>query len=170
MTIDFGVGQCLFGRALVAWNERGINFLGFCNEVDARATEAEFRRRWPNAHYRSDPAGAQSWLDRVFENAHANPLPVWLRGSPFQLKVWEALLAIPEGANVSYGQIARAIGKPGASRAVGNVVGDNPVAWLIPCHRVIRKVGAVGGYRWGATTKRAMLGYESATQEVTCRP
>jgi AraC family transcriptional regulator of adaptative response/methylated-DNA-[protein]-cysteine methyltransferase len=86
------------------------------------------------------------------------------------LQVWEALLAIPEDTSVSYGQIARALGKPGAARAVGNAVGDNPVAWVIPCHRVIRQMGELGGYHWGLATKRAMIGYEHARARVRLRP
>ena len=96
--------------------------------------------------------------------------PLGLRGTEFQLAVWEALLRIPENANVSYAQVARAIGRPGASRAVGNAIGSNPVAWIIPCHRVIRQLGTIGGYRWGARTKRAMLGYESARTGISPAP
>ncbi len=85
-----------------------------------------------------------------------------LRGSRFQLKVWEALLEVPEGCHTSYGRLAADIGKPSAARAVGTAIGSNPVAWIIPCHRVIRQVGELGGYRWGGLTKSAMIGYEAA--------
>jgi AraC family transcriptional regulator of adaptative response/methylated-DNA-[protein]-cysteine methyltransferase len=167
--MTFGFGNSPFGRALLCWNDRGLNFLGFCNEVQPENAVAQLQGRWRQAQFQRDDARARTWLERVFSNARAEPLPVWLRGSPFQLKVWEALLRIPEDANVSYGQIARAIGQPGASRAVGSAVGNNPVAWIIPCHRVIRQLGAIGGYRWGVKTKRAMLGYE-ATAAVVNRP
>lgn len=166
VTIRFGRGACPFGRALIAWTGRGINFLGFCNEIEPGAAEATLRDRWPRARFHQDSAGAREWLECVFGDTGHTPLPVWLHGTPFQLKVWEALLAIPENANVSYGQIAKAIGNPGASRAVGNAVGENPVAWVIPCHRVIRQLGDVGGYRWGTTTKRVLLGYEGANRDV----
>ncbi|MEJ2383422.1 MAG: methylated-DNA--[protein]-cysteine S-methyltransferase [Xanthomonadales bacterium] len=169
VTFRFGFGECLFGLALIAWNERGINFLGFCNDVDPRDALGELRDRWPNASYVRDEAGARDWLKRVFADAPTTPLPLWLRGSPFQLRVWEALLAVPEDANVSYGRIARAVGAPGAARAVGNAVGGNPIAWIIPCHRVIRGMGELGGYRWGVSTKRAMIGYEHAKARLTPR-
>jgi AraC family transcriptional regulator of adaptative response/methylated-DNA-[protein]-cysteine methyltransferase len=167
ITLRFGFGDCLFGHALIAWNERGITFLGFCNDIEPQAALDELRGRWPNANCVPDETGARGWLDRVFAQAPATPLPLWLRGSPFQLQVWQALLAIPEDANVSYGQIARVIGKPGAARAVGNAIGKNPVAWIIPCHRVIRRLGGLGGYHWGPATKRAMIGYEHASAQVT---
>ena len=170
VTLRHGFGDCLFGRALIAWNERGISFLGFCNEVEPHAARAELQHRWPEARYVGDPSGARNWLDRIFATAPDTPLPLWLRGSPFQLQVWEALLAIPEDTSVSYGQIARALGKPGAARAVGNAVGDNPVAWVIPCHRVIRQMGELGGYHWGLATKSAMIGYEHARARVRLRP
>ena len=105
---------------------------------------------------------ARGWLDRVFAQAPATPLPLWLRGSPFQLQVWQALLAIPEDANVSYGQIARLIGKPGAARAVGNAIGKNPVAWIIPCHRVIGSGGGLTGYGGGLRIKEVLLRLEGA--------
>jgi len=168
--LRFGTGASPFGPALISWNTRGINFLGFCNDVDPADTLGELRSRWRKAQLHRDDAAARSWLDRVFANTRGESLPLWLRGSPFQLAVWEALLRIPEGSNVSYGQIARAIGKPGAARAVGNAVGSNPIAWIIPCHRVIRDIGAIGGYRWGVRTKRAMLGYESARLDASPAP
>jgi AraC family transcriptional regulator of adaptative response/methylated-DNA-[protein]-cysteine methyltransferase len=96
----------------------------------------------------------------------ANALPLLLNGTNFQIKVWEALLRIPAGDVVTYGEIARSIGAPGASRAVGQAVGANPIAYIIPCHRVIRKMGVLGGYRWGTARKRAMLGWEMAGRET----
>ena len=167
VTLRFGFGECLFGRALVAWNDRGISFLGFCNDVEPPDALTDLQGRWPAANYLNDDTGAQGWLDRIFAAARTTPLPLWLRGSPFQLQVWRALLVIPDNANVSYGQIARFIGKPGAARAVGRAVGDNPLAWLIPCHRVIRQMGELGGYHWGANTKRAMIGFEHARAQVS---
>jgi AraC family transcriptional regulator of adaptative response/methylated-DNA-[protein]-cysteine methyltransferase len=166
VTIRYGFGTSPFGPALIAWTDRGINFLGFCNDVPHGAGQQDLERRWPGARYVRDDGAALEWLDRVFAGTRTAPLPVWLRGSPFQLKVWEALLQIPEDANASYGRIAAHIGRPGASRAVGNAVGENPIAWLIPCHRVIRQTGALGGYHWGMATKAAMLGFEHAAAEL----
>ena len=105
-------------------------------------------------------------LEDVFTGFGAKPVKVWLRGSPFQLKVWEALLAIPPGTHCTYGQIAAHLHKPSASRAVGTAVGRNPISWLIPCHRVITSMGTLGGYRWGTDTKSAMIGYEAAQRRT----
>jgi len=165
--LHFGFGDCPFGHALIAWNERGINFLGFCNAIEPTEALKDLQARWPGADYVRDEIGARDWLERIFAAAPTTPLPLWLRGSPFQLRVWQALLAIPEDTNVSYGQIAQSVGKPGAARAVGRAVGDNPIAWLIPCHRVIRRMGELGGYHWGAATKRVMIGFEHARAQLT---
>ena len=160
--LSYGFGGSPFGQALIAWSSRGICFLGFTMEQGPDGALDAFRRQWINAVFVEDTAGAERRLHKVFEDCGEAPLPVWLRGSPFQLKVWEALLAIPEDINVTYGQIARSIGKPGAAQAVGKAVGSNPVSWLIPCHRVIRQLGELGGYRWGLGTKSAMIGLEAS--------
>jgi len=162
VTLEFGTGQTPFGQALVCWSPRGLNFLGFCEETGPAGALDELRGCWANAMFNENTLGAQAWLDEVFSPSHQQPLRLWLRGSAFQLKVWEALLAIPDGAHASYGSLARYIGQPAAARAVGAAVGANPLAWIIPCHRVIRQVGTLGGYRWGPVTKRAMIGYEAA--------
>lgn len=161
VNFEYGFGTCPFGEALVAWNPRGIGFLGFCDSGSREQAYDEFAQRLSRAQFRRDDEVAATWTGRIFNRHAGQPLPVWLRGSPFQLKVWQALLAIPEGTNATYGDIARFIGSPGASQAVGNAIGSNPVSWLIPCHRVIRQLGELGGYRWGSTAKRAMIGLES---------
>lgn len=162
VTFHFGYGPTPFGKAMIAWTERGIAFLGFCGPKSAEQVRDEFTRKWNRSKFERDEEKAIEWLHLVFSGCSEKALPVWLRGSPFQLKVWEALLAIPDGANVTYGRLARAIGKPGASQAVGNAVGANPVSWIIPCHRVIKQLGEIGGYRWGQPVKFAMIGYESS--------
>ena len=162
VTFEYGFGETPFGQALVSWTSRGVNFLGFCEELGATRALASLRSQWQNATFSENNADARRWLDRIFSSSDTTPLPLWLRGSPFQLKVWEALLEVPEGCHTSYGQLAADIGKPSAARAVGTAIGSNPVAWLIPCHRVIRQVGELGGYRWGGFTKSAMIGYEAA--------
>lgn len=162
VSLDFGSGTTPFGEAVVSWSSRGLSFLGFCGETGAGAACRQLEETWPNAVFREQPAQAQAWLDRVFSGARSEPLPLWLRGSPFQLKVWEALLALPEGSTVTYGQLARTVGRPGAARAVGSAVGANPLAWVIPCHRVIRQYGELGEYRWGRIAKRAMIGLEAS--------
>lgn len=160
---EYGFGESLFGKALVAWTSRGINFLGFCQEPAPEQALLELRSQWSNASFHEDSAAAQRWLDTIFSETREKPIPVWLRGSPFQLKVWEALLNIPEGTHATYGQMASLVGNPGAARAVGSAIGSNPIAYIIPCHRVIRKMGETGGYRWGETTKRAIIGYEAVS-------
>jgi AraC family transcriptional regulator of adaptative response/methylated-DNA-[protein]-cysteine methyltransferase len=162
VTLEYGFGQTLFGETLVAWSQRGLSFLGFCEENGAAAARQELQSAWSNATFCERPAEAQARLNEVFRVNRGEPLRLWLRGSPFQLKVWEALLAIPEGALASYGSLARSIGQPAAARSVGSAVGANPLAWIIPCHRVIRQLGNLGGYRWGAVTKQALIGFEAA--------
>lgn len=159
--LEFGFGETPFGQALVCWNSRGLNFLGFCDELGPQDAFAQLRGQWSNAVFEEDPAAARAWLSRIFSANGEQPLRLWLRGSAFQLKVWEALLDIPEGTHTSYGLLARQIGNPAAARAVGSAVGSNPLAWIIPCHRVIRQLGDLGGYRWGEVTKRAMIGFEA---------
>jgi AraC family transcriptional regulator of adaptative response/methylated-DNA-[protein]-cysteine methyltransferase len=163
ISIRYGFGDSLFGQALVAWTPRGINFLGFCQEKGPERTLEHLREQWCNSRFTEDSFTAQKWLDTIFSDGHDKPIPLWLRGSAFQLKVWEALMEIPEGQHATYGHIASLVGNPGAARAVGTAIGSNPLAYVIPCHRVIRQVGDIGGYRWGESTKRAMIGYEAAS-------
>ena len=164
--LEYGFGDTPFGGALVCWNKRGLSFLGFCNESGLEETFSDLRRCWSNAVFAKRPNVAQAWLEKVFSADDGQPLRLWLRGSAFQLKVWEALLDIPEGAHASYGSLARHIGQPSAARAVGSAVGANPLAWIIPCHRVIRQLGDLGDYRWGSVTKRAMIGFEATRSLV----
>ena len=162
VSLKYGYGETPFGPALVSWSPRGLNFLGFSLEKGPRKVLLEWQEPWSKATFTESPSEAQHVLNRVFRRAPSQPLRIWLRGSPFQLKVWEALLAIPEGSHVSYGSLARYVGSPAAARAVGSAVGANPLAWIIPCHRVIRAAGEMGGYRWGAVTKQAMIGFEAS--------
>jgi AraC family transcriptional regulator of adaptative response/methylated-DNA-[protein]-cysteine methyltransferase len=162
--IHYGSGQTLFGEAVLSWTRRGINFLGFTEDSGFDYTVSALKNRWKCADFTLDQAEAQERLDSVFSGSREKPLSLWLKGSPFQLRVWEALMAIPEGAHATYGQIASQIGQPSASRAVGSAIGCNPVAWIIPCHRVIRQLGGLGGYRWGEITKQAMIGYEAGNR------
>ncbi|NNL95192.1 MAG: methylated-DNA--[protein]-cysteine S-methyltransferase [Xanthomonadales bacterium] len=165
LEMEFGGGMTPFGHATVSWTARGISFLGFENAYSSRNAEAELKSQWPDAVIKKDERGAQNLLDQVFSVNDKPDLRVWLRGTPFQVKVWEALLQIPPDSFVSYGQIAKYLGKPAASRAVGSAVGRNPVSWLIPCHRVINSLGGSGGYRWGIATKLALQAYESAQSD-----
>jgi len=160
LTIGVGVGATPFGDALAGWTSRGLCFLGFCQVRGRDFAETELRSQWPRAQWHRDDEEAQRWLQQIFAGIDKRPLRVWLRGSPFQIKVWEALLRIPAGSSCTYGQIAHYLGNDGAARAVGSAVGSNPVSWLIPCHRVITSTATAGGYRWGIPTKLAMIGVE----------
>lgn len=153
----YGFGQSPFGEALVAWNQRGISFLGFCHETGAGHAEQELRKQWPDADLILSDAEARKLILDIFGGCSDKPIKLWLRGSPFQLKVWQALLAIPDGSHATYSQIASSIGHGKASRATGSAVGANPIAWIIPCHRVIQKLGVIGGYRWGKSLKGALI-------------
>ena len=127
----------------------------------------DLRGRWPGAEFVEDPAMLRPWVQNAFGMEDTGPpTPLFLIGAPFQIKVWEALLSIPSGQVTTYSEIAEAIGSPRAVRAVGTAVGRNPISWLIPCHRALRKDGALGGYHWGLPVKRALLAYEAARAEA----
>ena len=160
--MSHGFGFTPFGEALLAWTERGICFLGFCHEKGRQHTWQHFSNQWPDAETSEHRAQAAERLSAVFTEREHKKLKLWLRGSPFQLRVWEALLRIPPGIHCTYGQLASFTGNAQASRAIGTAVGRNPVSWLIPCHRVINSLGTLGGYRWGLDTKQAIIGYEAA--------
>ena len=164
LRLRWGLHDTPFGRALLATSERGICHLAFGDD-DVELAET-FGARWPGAErQRSEPETALL-VRRVFSPLASaeggRPLSLVLKGTNFQLKVWEALLRIPAGETTTYEAIAEAVGRPTAVRAVGTAVGQNPVAFVVPCHRVLRKTGALGGYRWGLDRKRAMLGWEAA--------
>ena len=160
--VGYGFGMTPFGEALLAWTDKGVCFLGFCQEAGKQHTGDHFRQQWPDANLTENNSAASKRLAEIFTETDNKQLKVWLRGSPFQLKVWEALLKLPMGSHCTYGQLAAFTGNAGASRAIGTAVGRNPVSWLIPCHRVINSLGGLGGYRWGTNTKQAMIGYEAA--------
>jgi len=163
--MQYGYGLTPFGEALLAWTERGVCFLGFCHEKGKQHIWIQFSEQWPDANLTENKLDAQMKLAEIFAEEEHAKLKIWLRGSPFQLQVWEALLNIPAGTHCTYGQLATFAGKAGASRAAGSAIGRNPVSWLIPCHRVINSLGAVGGYRWGINTKQAMIGYEASISQ-----
>jgi len=157
--VQWGAGPTPFGNAIVAWNRRGICGLEFLTD-SAGAPEA-YRRmaeQWPASADSREDAEAAALLRRVFVYPWTpqHPFHLQVKGTPFQVAVWKALLAVPEGTWVSYHDLAKAIGRPTANRAVGAAVGANPIAWLIPCHRVIRASGLIGHYRWGQERKLAM--------------
>ncbi|KPN64383.1 DNA-O6-methylguanine--protein-cysteine S-methyltransferase /Transcriptional regulator Ada [Aliiroseovarius crassostreae] len=167
LTIYWGWFDSPFGPSLVMGTEKGICGIGFAEETGADVALADLRSRWPNATFIEDPAFLRPWVLAAYDMASgdAGKTPLHLIGSPLQIKVWEALLRIPSGHVSTYSEIAEAAGNPRAVRAVGTAIGRNPVSWLIPCHRALRKSGALGGYHWGLQVKRALLAWESADLE-----
>lgn len=163
LQISYGWFTSPFGEVLAMGTDRGLCGLAFTAETGREAAMADMTARWPAASYRHTPDAVASWVEAAFGGGET---ALHLIGAPFQIKVWEALLAIPSGCVSTYSGIAGAIGHPRAVRAVGTAVGRNPVSWLIPCHRALRKSGGLGGYHWGLPVKRAMLAYESARVEA----
>jgi AraC family transcriptional regulator, regulatory protein of adaptative response / methylated-DNA-[protein]-cysteine methyltransferase len=170
--IAWGFHDTRFGRCLLAQTDRGICRLVFLDAEDGRsgapeqAALAALHAAWPGATLREDPSATGVTVRRAFGAGDGPPPALLLSGTNFQLSVWDALLRIPSGAVVAYEDVAAAIGRPAAVRAVGAAIGSNTIAWLIPCHRVIRKTGAYGGYRWGVPRKRLMLAWEAARSEL----
>lgn len=164
VTIRYGIHPTPFGKCVIAATERGICHLSFVQTSEGEALD-QLAADWKQATMTEDYKATASLIGPIFDlrhNYHSKPLNVHLRGTNFQLKVWEALLQVPAGSVTTYEGIAARIGKPGATRAVGTAVGHNPVAVLIPCHRVIRKVGEFGNYRYGTLRKKALLAREFA--------
>lgn len=157
-TITAGFAETPFGWCCVGKGARGICHLSF---VEHESFD-ELRRAWPAARLQRDDAMAQEVATLAFQRGHMQPLHALVRGTPFQLRVWRALVRVPTGALVTYGQLAAASGNARAARAVGTAVGGNPIAYLIPCHRVIRETGVVGQFRWGRERKQVMLGWEGS--------
>jgi len=160
LAINYSIAESMFGNILVASTEKGICYMAFAD--DASVSISTMQRHFPNAHFKQ-------MVDLIQQNAlyifthdwtKLNQIKLHLKGTDFQLKVWETLLKIPMGQLTTYGSIANKIEKPTASRAVGTAIGSNPVAFLIPCHRVIQSSGNFGGYMWGNTRKTAIIGWE----------
>ena len=184
-----GFAATPFGTALLGWTARGVCHLRFVDgDADTDTDEtaaalAELHSEWPAATHQRDDDRAAELARQIFESgvggkklqvadaSRSTPLPwldrnghlrLWVQGTNFQIQVWQALLRLPEASVCTYGELAERLGRHGSARAIGNAVGKNPVGWLIPCHRVIRETGALGGYRWGLARKQAMLVCEPA--------
>lgn len=178
LNINYGWFDSPFGRLLAMGTEKGLCGLAFAEECGEAAARADLEGRWPEARFVENPAALVAWVRAGFgqtsgqrgQGGQLGEVPLHLIGAPFQIKVWEALLRIPSGQVTTYSEIANAVGKPRAARAVGSAVGRNPVSWLIPCHRALRKsdgpAGHLGGYHWGLPAKRAMLAYEAARRDA----
>ena len=169
IVIRYGYHISPFGIALLMVTDRGLAGLSFNDPGGEKAAFEDMAGRWPNATYVEDMAATQPYAARIFDPARwrqDEPLRVVMIGTDFQVRVWQALLRIPMGTARSYSSLAQEIGKPAASRAVGAAVGANPVSFVIPCHRALGKSGALTGYHWGLTRKRAILGWEAGQLEL----
>jgi len=169
LQIKYAIHQTPFGRCFIAITERGICQLEFIDSDNRAETSfVRLQKTWSNASITEDPIETGETIQQIFsplENSVDKPLLLLLQGTNFQLQVWQALLKIPEGCVASYSYLAKAIGKPTASRAVGTAIGNNPISYLIPCHRVLRSDGEIGGYRWGVERKLVILGKELCKTE-----
>lgn len=168
LTIRWGRFPSPFGEALAFATARGLCGLAFTAETGFDAAFADMAARWPGATLREEADAIRPWVEAALGGRGEAALT--LIGAPFQIKVWEALLAIPSGEVTTYSEIAARIGNPAAVRAVGTAVGRNPISYLIPCHRALRKSGGLGGYHWGLPVKRAMLAREAARREAGIAP
>jgi len=163
-TIELGFARTPFGLCCLGNNPRGLCHLQFVEAGERTSAEQPVKLDWPHAALRWNDAAAKKTAAQIFQpgGPAGGGFRAHVRATAFQLRVWRALVAIPPGALVSYGHLASAVGKPSAARAVGNAVGANPLAFLIPCHRVIRETGVVGNYRWGHDRKLLIIGWEGA--------
>ncbi|WP_417435440.1 bifunctional transcriptional activator/DNA repair enzyme AdaA [Idiomarina abyssalis] len=168
ITIQYGVNETPFGKIFVAMTPRGVCRIEFLGSRSADEILVDIGKDWPKASLAQNNNATNYVANVLFsrlKDGESNPLSLHVMGTNFQVAVWRALLRIPPGQLASYSQIANALGYPKASRAVGNAVGSNPVAMLIPCHRVIQKSGALGGYRWGSTKKEMIQAWEFLHEE-----
>jgi AraC family transcriptional regulator of adaptative response/methylated-DNA-[protein]-cysteine methyltransferase len=164
LSMRFGFHPSPFGEAILVATERGLAGLGFVDGGDRGAALADMRRRWPRAEYVEDLVATAPLARRIFDPADwrsETPLRIVMIGTDFEVRVWQALLRIPLGRAATYSGIASHIGRPSAARAVGAAVGKNPISFVVPCHRVFGRSGALTGYHWGLTRKQAMLGWET---------
>jgi AraC family transcriptional regulator, regulatory protein of adaptative response / methylated-DNA-[protein]-cysteine methyltransferase len=166
LDIVYGFHPSPFGESLLALTDRGICFLAFVDGDRSSALE-QLMQTWPNALLTQSPSRTSSVVKRIFSPGRAAaPFPIHLRGTNFQIKVWEALLHLQPGELTTYQVLANQVASPGAARAVGNAVAHNPLAYIIPCHRVLQKTGYFGNYRYGSSRKKAILAWEMARAEA----
>lgn len=164
VTVFWGWFDSPFGLSLVMGTDKGICGIAFASETGTEAAMEDMCARWPKARYVEDPMALRPLVLAAYDQKGETALH--MIGSPLQIKVWEALLRIPTGHVTTYSEVANAIGNPRAVRAVGTAIGRNPVSWVIPCHRALRKSGSLGGYHWGLPVKRALLAYETARADA----
>ncbi|WP_265457405.1 bifunctional transcriptional activator/DNA repair enzyme AdaA [Aeromonas salmonicida] len=167
LVIDHGVHNTPFGQAFVALTPRGVCNFSFLDDMAPQAPLATLAQSWPAAELRESPSRTQGVIHTMFDTSKTpdRPISLHVSGTNFQISVWRALLEIPPAKVVSYAQVASAVGNPKGARAVGLAVGANPIALMIPCHRVIQQNGKLGGYHWGETRKQAIHAWEAARYE-----
>ena len=171
LEIFYGIHDTPFGKSVIATTARGICNLHFLDLANEQKPEQILRNSWTNAKIIHDQNATQTLCERIFNLTtfkEHKPVTLLVKGTNFQIQVWRALLQIPFGETTTYKNVAQMIGNPTASRAVGNAVGKNPIGYLIPCHRVIRSSGELGGYRWGIERKTALLSWEASQDELLC--
>lgn len=162
LTIKYDYTSSPFGKVLTASTSKGLCYMGFADREEEAFDELKIR--YPRANFLNQRDAFQEAALKIYtgDGLDMGQIQLHLKGTDFQLKVWEALLKIPMGKLSTYGNLAESINKPRASRAVGSAIGNNPVAFLIPCHRVIQSSGLIGGYMWGSSRKTAIIGWEAA--------
>ncbi|MGN6102622.1 MAG: methylated-DNA--[protein]-cysteine S-methyltransferase [Devosia sp.] len=174
LTMRWGAAPSPFGTAVLTLTDYGVSGLGFADaETSVEAAFEDLRARWPNARYTRDDAAAAEAAAQIFDPTRWSadrPVRVVLIGTDFEVSVWEMLLGIPFGGATTYGDLAARLGRPNAARAVGAAVGRNPISFVVPCHRVIGKAGALTGYHWGVPRKRAILGWEAGVLSSRLQP
>ena len=164
LRLAYGFHPSPFGEAIVVAAARGLAGLGFVDEGGREAALADMRRRWPRAHFAEDASATAPLAARAFDSRlwrPETPLRIVMIGTDFEVRVWESLLTVPMGGATSYSDIARRLGAPKAARAVGAAVGRNPICFVVPCHRVLGRSGALTGYHWGLARKQAIIGWEA---------
>ena len=164
LELRYGFHPSPFGEAIVVCAQRGMAGLGFVDEENRAAALADMTRRWPRARFVADDEGTAGAAARAFDRAlwRADaPLRIVMIGTDFEVRVWETLLCVPMGRATTYSDIARKLGSPKAARAVGAAVGRNPISFVVPCHRVLGRSGALTGYHWGLARKQAIIGWEA---------
>jgi AraC family transcriptional regulator of adaptative response/methylated-DNA-[protein]-cysteine methyltransferase len=168
LKISYGIHPTPFGEALAAVSDKGVCHLSFLQPNELQQEIKILKKKWEQAELAENPVTTSSIVSQIFDlSNHTTPLPLHLKGTNFQIKVWEALLKIPSGSVLSYEDIAALIGQPKASRAVASAVARNPIAYIIPCHRVIQKMGVFGQYHGGRARKKAILGWEAAQRDLS---
>ena len=171
--IEYGIHSSPFGYCLIGTTTRGICWLSFFGHEGRKHSLDELKQQWKKAKIKENPTLTAGYINRIFGSGKkhdAPPLSLYLKGTNFQIKVWEALLKLPPAGLVSYEYMANSIGKPNSVRAVASAIGQNPVSYLIPCHRVLRKTGEISGYRWGSARKKAIIAWETGSAQSLKNP